>query len=186
MPKNAYDAFDSAGRRKYLTPTEGKHFLKAASRLPTRERLLCQTLYYVGCRVSEAVGLMGGDIDAAEGIVQVLTLKKRQKHHVRRVPVPKRFARELVRLNSANEPIWPISRMTAWRIVKAVMVEAQISGPQACCKGLRHGFAVRSVLAKIPIHLVQRWLGHSSITSTLIYLSIVGPEERNLIARTWV
>jgi integrase/recombinase XerD len=35
-----------------------------------------------------------------------------------------------------GEKLWPWSRMTAWCLVHAVMVEAKLSGPQATPKGL--------------------------------------------------
>jgi site-specific recombinase XerD len=75
--------------------------------------------------------------------------------------------------------------MTGWRVVHEVMDQAGLSGPQACPKGLRHGFGVQAVSAGIPLNLVQRWLGHAQLSTTAIYANAVGAEEQNIAARMW-
>ncbi|MGD9804096.1 MAG: tyrosine-type recombinase/integrase [Hyphomicrobiaceae bacterium] len=59
------------------------------------------------------------------------------------------------------------------------------SGPHATPKGLRHGFGLHAILSGVPINLVQKWLGHASLSTTPIYLEAVGSEERELAARMW-
>jgi len=186
MPLTAYEAYDSAGRRKYLNAREGKAFLKAAAELPLQERLLCELLYYVGCRISEAISLTAADLDSTDGVVRIFCLKKRDKPHTRRVPVPGHLMRELGKLTSSpDKRLFPISRMTSWRIVKRVMSKARIKGIHACPKGLRHGFGVRGIMKRVPIHLIQRWMGHASPQTTAIYLAVMDEEERKLIRLMW-
>jgi integrase len=62
---------------------------------------------------------------------------------------------------------------------------AGITGAPATAKGLRHAAAVAALLAAVPLHLVQRWLGHVSPETTQIYLDVVGLEERQFAARMW-
>ena len=81
--------------------------------------------------------------------------------------------------------LWPISRTTVWRLIKRVLKPLGIDGVHACPKGLRHGFGVRAVLAKLPVHLIQRWMGHSNTQTTAIYLEVQDDEERELMARMW-
>jgi integrase len=38
---------------------------------------------------------------------------------------------------------------------------------------------------KIPLPIVQRWLGHSRLETTAIYLDVSGDEERELAKRLW-
>ncbi|HRD76437.1 MAG TPA: tyrosine-type recombinase/integrase, partial [Hyphomicrobiaceae bacterium] len=52
-------------------------------------------------------------------------------------------------------------------------------------KGLRHAFGLHAIRCGVPLNLVQRWLGHASITTTVIYLQALGPEEREFAARMW-
>ena len=74
-------------------------------------------------------------------------------HNIRRMQGRKDRGRSL--------RLWSWSPVTAWRHVKAVMQMAGIKGMQASPKGLRHGFGVVAVQARIPLNLVQRWLGHA-------------------------
>jgi integrase/recombinase XerD len=66
-----------------------------------------------------------------------------------------------------------------------VMEAAVITGGQASPKGLRHGFGVVAVQARIPLNLVQRWLGHAQLSTTAIYAEAMGKEERDIAARMW-
>ena len=65
------------------------------------------------------------------------------------------------------------------------MSAAEMSGPQACPKGLRHGFGVAAVCAGIPLNLVQKWLGHAQLSTTAIYADAVGAEEKDIAKRMW-
>ena len=72
-----------------------------------------------------------------------------------------------------------------WKYVKAVMEEAQIEGPQAPPKGLRHGFGVHAIRCGVPLNMVQKWMGHADISTTAIYGNAVGEEEQAIAARMW-
>jgi integrase len=65
------------------------------------------------------------------------------------------------------------------------MDSAQITGPHATPKGLRHGFGIAAVEAQVPLHLIQRWLGHAQLSTTVLYLETVDAEERNVARRMW-
>ena len=60
------------------------------------------------------------------------------------------------------------------------MNRAGLKGPQATPKGLRHGFGVQAVSARIPLNLVQKWLGHAQLATTAIYADAVGAEEHQI------
>ena len=84
-----------------------------------------------------------------------------------------------------TQRLWSWSSVTAWRHVKGVMQAAGLHGVQASPKGLRHGFGVAAVQAGVPLHLVQRWLGHAQLSTTAIYAEAVGQEEQDIAARMW-
>jgi integrase len=65
------------------------------------------------------------------------------------------------------------------------MIAADIHGACAMPKGLRHAFGVNAFQAKVPPHLIQRWLGHASLRTTAIYGDVMGAEERSIAARMW-
>ena len=53
-------------------------------------------------------------------------------------------------------------------------------------KGLRHSFGVYATAEKqIQLNMVQRWMGHSHITTTAIYANALGEEERKIASRMW-
>jgi integrase/recombinase XerD len=85
----------------------------------------------------------------------------------------------------AHVRIWPWGRTTAWKHIKQCMRQAQINGPSACPRGLRHSFGVGALQSGVPISLVKRWLGHARLTTTETYSQATGSEEIELAARHW-
>jgi len=184
--------FTPGGQRKYLTGDERRRFLAAAERSGRPElHTLCATLAHTGCRISEALELTTTSVDLVDGFIAVRSLKKRSKVPViREVPVPPELLdvlRQVHRLDAGNgERLWNLSRSRAWQLVKVVMADAGIvTGPHAMPKGLRHGFGIHAIRCGVPLNLVQRWLGHASMTTTAIYLQAMGHEERAIAARMW-
>ncbi len=188
QPAPLISLYDAYGRRKYLNANERTRFLAAARQAEPKVRTLCMTLAYLGCRISEALNLTGGDVQASEGLVAIRCLKKRGLLAVREVPAPPILLEELAaihRLDSGRTRLWPWGRTTAWRLVKTVMDQAGIGSLPACPKGLRHGFGVHAVMSGIPLNLIQKWLGHADIATTAIYTNVLGPEEREIALRMW-
>ena len=180
-----WQAFDRTGRRKYLSAAERERFLAAAPFAPSAIGALLQVLAYTGCRVSEALSLTIHQLDTEAGTLTFRTLKRRRLTF-RNVPIPEELA-GLLRTLSIDEAgrFWPMHRVTAWRHVKATMEAIDVRGPMACCRGLRHGFGMHAAGRYVPPNLIQRWMGHASLSTTAIYLDATGAEERNFAARTW-
>lgn len=193
------ELFNSTGKRLYLTDSEKKKFLAAADDEDRLVRSFCYVLAHTGCRISEALQLVGERIDFAAGAIVFESLKKRKRGVYRAVPVPPAVLEMLAMVHGLKDkkkkaaarkeksppPLWDFGRTTAWKKVLAVMKAAGVKGPQATPKGLRHGFGVAAIQAGIPLNLLQRWLGHAQLTTTAIYANAVGPEERNIAARMW-
>lgn len=176
------------GRRKYLTPDERARFIATASRQPPETLTLCLILAWTGCRISEALALTHADLDRAGGIVSLHCLKKRRTGIVRDVPVPEGVMAILDfvhDLQPSERRLWPFGRSTAWQRIKAVMREAGVAASAASPKGLRHGFGVHALRSGVPLTLLQRWLGHASLSTTAIYADVLGAEEREIAARMW-
>lgn len=176
---------DEAGRRKYLSGAERTRFLHASDYLPADMRALCHVLAYSGCRISEALALTVAQLDTERLTLTIKTLKRRRAVF-RVVPVPQATIAMLRGLSlDVSGRFWSMHRVTAWRMVKATMRRAGITGPMACPKGLRHGFGIRAAGHNVPTNLIQRWMGHASPTTTAIYLDAVGVEERQFASRMW-
>jgi integrase len=182
---DGWQVLDQTGRRKYLNADERLRFLRVADRLAPAPRALCHVHAYAGCRVSEALALTIHHVDAERLTLTIRTLKRRRPCF-RTVPVPQAMLDMLQALPlDAGGRLWTIHRATAWRLVKATMQRACIAGPMACPKGLRYGFGILAAGHNIPTNLIQRWMGHSSPTTTAIYLDAVGSEERHFASRMW-
>lgn len=180
--------FDGDGRRKYLAPGETRRWLDSVSKADRETRLFSLLLYYTGCRISEALALTPSRIDAETQRVVFRTLKRRKRIY-RAVPIPARFLRELLVLAGERQPeaaLFPWSRTTAWRRVKALMAIAAIDGPQATTRGLRHRFGVQAMMHGMDEELLRRLLGHAlNSKATRIYVRAMGDEERAIVRRMW-
>lgn len=185
--------YSGANKRLYLNAHERAAFIDAAHLAPLHIRAFCLTLVYTGCRLSEARELSIHSLQADEGILSIRSLKKRNKHHIRELHIPNEVVALLTEQYGACDGrtyLWPVgstnvSRISAYRWVKLVMQQAEIIGPQASPKGLRHSFGVRAISAGVPLSTVQKWLGHASIETTAIYTNAVGNEERRLSSLMW-
>jgi integrase len=181
--------FDRRGNRKYLNGAERRAFLLTVKHEPdARRRAFCLTLFYTGCRISEALNLTAGRIDVTGKAVVFETLKRRGRGYFRAVPVPDSLVALLRQVLTNPDPaarVWKFSRASGYRLVKDYMAKAGIAGGMASPKGLRHGFAVACLAQKIPLSTVQKWLGHARLETTAIYLEVSGDEERELAKRVW-
>ena len=185
QPHNQLSLYSPRGQRLYLDEAERGRFLKALERADERTRLLGLVLFYTGCRLSEALELTPEHIRSVEGVIVFRTLKRR-KLVMREVPVPKSLIAELDGKNSEDRRcLFPCHRATAWRFIKAVMAAAQIRGPQAVPKGLRHCFAVHAVRSGVPLNLIQIWLGHAQMSTTLIYATASATTQREFASLMW-
>lgn len=188
--------FDESGNRKYLTPDERELFYKATADVPKDWRMFGLMVYFTGCRLSEALNIKVKDIDFSAGVVTIGTLKQRRSGVYRQVPLSDDYLRSLdnsfdLRIlqkknsKTRNEFIWGWSRRHGYQVIKKIMAKAELEGMYAMPKGLRHAFAIACLDKGLPLNMVQKWLGHSSIETTAIYANAVGKEERKLAAKLW-
>ena len=75
-----------------------------------------------------------------------------------------------------NDLIFPYSRVTAFRRVKKACALAGLDDDRAHPSTFRHSFAIHLLRNGVPVTMVQRLLGHSSIENTAIYLAVVQSE----------
>src|SRR3954467_3010978 len=159
---------DAQGKRLYLTADERAAFLAAATKAARPVRTLRGVLHTTGCRVSEALALIPGQIDLPGKAVVFESLKKRRRGVYRAVPVPPGLLDQLALVHGRREaqrrgkrhvdrPLWPWSRMTAWRHVTAVMAVADIpAGAHRSPKGLRHGFGGHAISSGVLLNMLGK------------------------------
>ena len=201
--KRGMRLYNDSDERLYINAAERARFIDAAQNVPEHMRTFCLTLLYTGCRLSEARALTTSSLQEGDNLLAFRSLKKRGQHHIREIPIPVSLVQSLARLGRKTENakdggpknnpscLWasetggPIDRITAYRWVKGVMQWANIHGPLACPKGLRHGYGIHAIRSGITLNMLCRWMGHSSIEVTAIYANAVGPEEMELAERMW-
>lgn len=194
--------YDERNQRLYINAPERQRFLVAANKARLPVRAFCLTLLYTGCRLSEALELTTASIDPESQLISFRTLKQRDRHHIREVPIPPELSVILAGLKELRVPmkelddfspmpLWtykkgqPLNRITGYRWVKRIMDKADIHGAQASPKGLRHGYGVYALRMGIPLNMLSKWMGHASMITTSIYGNAVGSEELEIAGRMW-
>jgi len=190
--------FTDKGERKYLSSTERQRFYdNLAAITDPIERSYVETIYWTGCRPSEALSLTPINIDLDGSLIAIQSLKKRGRmkgKHYRAIPVPRAFVERLNKLHHIqhkqdlgpfHEPLWGFSRTKGWRLIKIAMNAANIIGARATGRGLRHSYGVHAALSHVPETRIKKWLGHESLATTEIYLDVGGSEDRAIARRMW-
>ncbi|MCP9237896.1 site-specific integrase [Lewinella sp. JB7] len=189
----------ATGERKYLDAREREAFKKAAAFAPPDARTVAMLIFYTGCRIGEALELTPDRLDYDHGRVILRTFKQHRGQKVkpdkfRYVELPETFmaglesqykARSRRGTKTGSKPLWPFTIRTAQKYIKAIMTDAGIDGRRATARGLRHSMGVNLALHKTPIHLIADILGHESLSSTRIYMEILGDDRRDVIAAVW-
>jgi integrase len=174
-----------------LTRAEVGRILSACSNF--KHRMLLTTCYGCGLRVSEVVALKVRDIDGERHLMRVEQGKGAKDRNVIISPT----------LLMALRNYWREIRPTRWLFpgreysVPLGVKSAQRAFMEAKCRAgvdkiggihaLRHAYATHQLEAGMPVHQLQRLLGHQNIQSTLRYVHWVPDyrerqEETDLIA----
>ena len=162
-----------------LKRTRSRAIIKSAD--DPRARLLMMEQWRAGLRVSEALSLEVADLslDAEHPTLRVRQGKGRKSRIVPLHPeLGAAFSVAMSYGNVSEVRIIDVHRSTAWRWVQRAHARAEQLGaiPPGREIGnhtLRHSYARHLLMNGIPINYLSRWLGHSSIQTTLIYLELV-------------
>lgn len=153
----------------------------------SRNRAVIAVLYRCGLRVSEALALSIHDVDLDNGKVQV----RRGKGGKRRTVGIDEVAVELVRhylltfrstvdgsgsllfVTRLGTPVKPVYvRLLLRRLAKRAGISKRVHP-----HGLRHSRAHQLEAEGVPVSIVSKILGHSSIATTSIYLDHIHPTD---------
>ncbi len=171
----------------YLEPQQIAALIDAA---PTPQARVMMTLMWrAGLRVSEALAVRAADV-RLDGTQPTLRVSHGKGGRPRMVPIHETLLPMLEGLRLYRDPSLPFvtaNRSTVFRWVKkavAVCVAAGTvpGGERIGPHTFRHSAARHWLASGIPINRVQRWLGHSRMQTTLIYLEIL-PDDLGLIGR---
>ena len=171
---------------EYLTAAEVGVMLDCAPHAEARLLMLIQ--WRAGLRISETLQLTWVDVLVDDS--PTLRVRQGKGKRPRMVPLhPElRSALELVsdyQRPRRDERILPYDRSTAFRWVKAALNRAVERGQLPAGRNVsnhtfRHSFARHLLLGGIPINYLSRWLGHSHLDHTLVYLELLPDPEGSL------
>ncbi|MGY1773682.1 site-specific tyrosine recombinase XerD [Blastococcus sp. SYSU D00813] len=163
-----------------------------------RDRALLELLYGTGARISEAVGLSVDDLDRGQAAVRLAGKGGKQ----RVVPVGSYALRAveeyLVRGRPAlaaagtargragalflNARGGPLSRQSAWAILRTAAERAGLTVEDVSPHTLRHSFATHLLDGGADVRVVQELLGHASVTTTQVYTLVTVDRLREVYA----
>ena len=173
-------------------PTTGEivELLRGSLNTPVgrRTRALLVVLWRSGLRVSEALALEERDLDATAGSITVRVGKGGKRRIVGMDPWAWNQLEPWLeeRLDYPRGPVFcVIQGPTAGRHLSASAVRSNLRTLAARCgvrrriapHQLRHCHAIELVREGVPVHILQRQLGHANLAVTTVYLSAVAPAE---------
>ena len=164
-----------------------RHRVRAAMR--GRYRMVYLFLRWTGARLSEVLKIderRGLDLHNAE--VMLPTLKrhsKRKKKMKRIVPIPEKLVSEyLMYTNSHLEmegKVFKIDRTNFYTVFRKLALKTGIPAELAHPHILRHTRAIELLRNGVPVTIVQRILGHASLSTTAVYLRYSSVETKQIL-----
>lgn len=153
-------------------------------------RIFFQTIYLLGLRLQEASHLQVGDIDAKRRLVHVHQGKGARDRYV---PLPDKLL-PLLRdyWRTHRDPKWifptidrkrsqstgaPLRRAGVQACINRVVEGLQWSKRGISTHTLRHSYATHLLEGGVNLRTIQKYLGHSSITTTMVYLHLTTQGE---------
>jgi site-specific recombinase XerD len=149
------------------------------------------TAYSMGLRLSEALHLQIGDVDAKRGFVHIHRGKGAKDRYI---PLPtstlhqlrthwlthrhKRFlfpadGRKHKGMAQAKTPMAPTTPQDAMKLITTKIN----FGKKVCTHTLRHSYATHLLESGVSLKVIQKYLGHSSLQTTMVYLHLTEVAE---------
>ena len=150
---------------------------------PQQIARLCMMLEWrAGLRISEAIKVTPSDVHLAADPPEI---KIRQGKGRKDRIVPAHFDLAYALDNAIGmwklkkgDPMIGVTRQVAWRwykeaLAKCYELELIPEGKPCRTHTLRHSAARYWLLNDVPINVVSKWLGHSNLQTTMVYLELV-------------
>jgi integrase/recombinase XerD len=163
-----------------------------------RNRAYFWTVYSLGLRLEEGLRLQVGDIDSERMMVHVHRGKGAKDRYV---PLPSQTLKILRQYWATHRhPEWlfpamvrdghqattadeqPMTRSGVQKAMSRVVHELKFQ-KAISIHTLRHSYATHLLEAGVNLRLIQQYLGHSSLQTTMIYLHLTTASQEQAIAR---
>ncbi len=199
-PRIKFDKADKADP-KYLDRDEADRFLEA---VPAEWMLFVLVMIETGLREGELLELRRQDVmlDAARPFIRVgrsvrtraggrRDVKSTKGRRPRSVPLTRGLAEALQQHLAARRKdalVFPDENgghLSQWRVYRMIVAAGKAAGLDKHVHPhmLRHTFASHAAMTGVPLAVVQRWLGHSSVQTTEIYAHLAPDTGAELIER---
>ena len=181
----------------FVKPEKARKLPVVLSREEVREVLGCvrkahyrvclSTIYSCGLRLGEGVGLQVREIDSRR---MQLHIRQGKGGKDRYVPLPERTLEQLRWYwRGHRNPVWLFpgqkggssaqhaqNESGVRRALKAAVKERGLN-KVVTVHSLRHSYATHLVEAGVNLQLVQRYLGHNSLSATYVYVHLTAPMQ---------
>jgi integrase/recombinase XerD len=173
----------------YLSPEQVERVIAATTN--PRDALLVRIPWRTGIRVSELISIKVSDIDFVNRAIVIKVLKMRKKdgkaiERRRVVPIDqgtlnmvKEYLEWRKQFPYKGDLLFPITRQRVnqifWKLGRRAGIK-EIGDPAVSkhrklhCHHMRHSFAIHCIKRGMSIERLQKILGHSSPTTTSVYL----------------
>jgi site-specific recombinase XerD len=169
-------------------------------KLIEKPSMLCffTVVYTLGLRLQEALNLQTKDIQSNRMVVHVhrgkgakdrlvplpestlLILREYYKTHRNKTWI---FPTEGKNHSQASTADKPMSESSVQGTIKAVLEQLNWDNRGISTHTLRHCYATHLLEGGVSIKLIQKYLGHAHLTTTMIYLHVTTVGEENAIAK---
>lgn len=158
------------------------------------------TVYSLGLRLQEGLNLQVGDIDAARGMVHIhrgkgakdryIPLPTTTLHALRRYWASHRHPRLLFPAEGRNhqgmaDAKTPMSLTAVQGAIKLITKQIDF-GKKVSTHTLRHSYATHLLEAGVSLRVIQEYMGHSSLQTTMVYLhltDVAAADSRKVIEK---
>ena len=175
--------------RVFLTAEEMKVLISAVK--PPIAKLILNTLFFTGMRISECLNLLVEDVNLKEGVITVRNTKNKRD---RQIPIHKSLMPLLTdyfnnwRKGKSNPYFFNSnknSRVSADYINRILREATQRLNwnKHITCHVIRHSFASHLVARNVNIVNIQKLLGHSDLSTTSVYTHTSMAELINAVNR---
>jgi integrase/recombinase XerD len=162
-----------------------------------RHRAYFWTIYSLGLRLGEGLHLQVGDIDSARMLVHVHRGKGAKDRYV---PLPSRTLKVLREYwTTHRHPQWlfpatgldhkqaalatgPMDRSSVQAVMRRVVQELKFQ-KAISIHSLRHSYATHLLEAGVNLRVIQQYLGHSSLETTMVYLHLTTASQEQAVTR---
>jgi integrase/recombinase XerD len=175
-----------------LTEDDFKRLITAIEEVgDCRAKALFETMYYSGMRISEALQLRVDHVQNGYKVIEDIKGKGSKYRDIYMSDKLLKSLREYLKIrhqpfSSTTKALFvgergPITRQTANYLMRKYAKAAEIEISKAHVHNLRHLFGLRLAAQGQPIEVIAKYLGHTSIEVTKIYLEKPQSHYVNLI-----